>query len=137
MPLETDRDHERELRSFFEAVHRQQAPPPFRSLWRERRPRRSGRRALIPRLAVAGTLAAVMIWALLRTPGGPEEPATGDAALEVVAAGTLTGWRGPLDFLLRTPGRELLESTPAFSVELPPMPTETAPEKERRPDHEA
>ena len=81
-------------------------------------------------------LAAVAIWALLRTVGGPGAPTPGDATPQIVAADTLTGWQAPLDFLLRTPGREILESAPSFFLETPALLIETDYETERRSDNE-
>jgi hypothetical protein len=48
-------------------------------------------------------LASVVFFTLHR---GPERPAHGQS---------ITEWKSPTDFLLQTPGRELLNSVPAFT----------------------
>lgn len=136
MDLETDQHPERELRSFFAEVHRRPAPT-FRRLWRAARetPRRSPRLP-IPRFAIAGgllagTLLVVIAWTIFKMPE-PEKPAIAGSVVELSAIETLTEWQGPLDFLLRTPGRELLETAPSFALELPTVSIETDLGTERR-----
>jgi hypothetical protein len=83
-------------------AHRDDAPPPFSALRQPRRRRGRFSLALAPvGFAVATALALV----LMRPPPSPVLP-----SLYVES-------RGPLDFLLKTPGGELLRETPHFDKE--------------------
>jgi hypothetical protein len=89
-------DHE--LRRRIAEAHRDDAPPPFAELaHRRRRPRLA--LALVP---LGAALAAMLALILLRPTPPPPLPFDG---------------RGPLDFLLHTPGEELLRETPRFDQE--------------------
>jgi hypothetical protein len=89
-----------ELRRLLADAHRDDAPPPFRAL-AERRPRRRLPLALAP----VGLAIAVVLAILTIRPAPPPTP-----SLYVES-------RGPLDFLLRMPGDELLHELPRFDEE--------------------
>ena len=117
-----DRDDERQRQLVREALadeHRARArrAPPFERLWAQAAAtaegaRTAGRRRPRIRLAVAAALAALVgavavgLWLDVRR--GSQQ----DRALRLAAA--VGEWRAPLDFLLDTPGREWLESTPSW-----------------------
>ena len=113
--MSAPRDRDRELARLFEAERREDEAnaPDFREL--VGRPGRHFRGpAVAPsRLALAATLAAVLVIAALvgraassrreaSPPVAPAEPAR------------LADWRSPTGFLLRTPGSELLERAPVL-----------------------
>lgn len=80
------------------------APAFVEVVGRKRRPPRRGRRRA---LAVALALVAVVVVIGSRLRNGTEPPAP-ESGVSIV------NWRGPTDFLLETPGRELLGSVPAI-----------------------
>jgi hypothetical protein len=82
------------LKQSFDALRQQEAAsaPRFDRMWHARAPR-----SLTPRLAFAAMLlitAAVLVFR-------PQKPQP-----------SITAWKAPTDFLLQTPGRELLTSIP-------------------------
>lgn len=115
-------DDDRNLQGRFAELRRQDAgsAPEFPALLR-RRAKRPGSRAL-SRLAVGVACVLVIAVALARFHSRP--PAKPVPAL--------TEWRSPTDFLLQTPGRELLISVPRLgewphSVGVPgPRPSPTS-----------
>jgi hypothetical protein len=152
-----------ELRERFAALRRQEteAAPGFGEIvYRARAKRRrdrhagaiggwAGRGGSVParrlRLAALGALAMVLALAALLaitrpwagTRGLP--PAASRARPRPVPL--LTAWRSPTDFLLRTPGSEILSTTPSFGSDLflgfearprPPGTTKHRPEPHRR-----
>jgi hypothetical protein len=82
------------LRDAFGALRRQEAAsaPRFDRMRRARAPR-----SLTPRLAFAAMVLITVAVVVFR----PEKPQP-----------SITAWKAPTDFLLQTPGRELLQSTP-------------------------
>ena len=83
--------------------------PDFRSLLVRPRPWES-RRPAGPPLVLAALLLVigVALWSGSRRPApSPSRPAS-------MAAGSLTAWRAPTDFLLETPGSRLWSSPPVF-----------------------
>ena len=87
--------------------------PDFRSLLARPRPRASRGRA--GRVLVVAALLIVIGVALWSRSRPPAPPRSGQAWM---AAGSLTTWRAPTDFLLETPGSRLWSSPPVFgSVE--------------------
>jgi hypothetical protein len=91
-----------ELRRRIADAHGDDAPPPFAAMAARARPR--WRRRLSLALApVALAIAAALVLLLGHPPAPPR-------SLHVDA-------RGPLDFLLQTPGGELLHDTPHFDRE--------------------
>ncbi|MDQ6802611.1 MAG: hypothetical protein M3041_17525 [Acidobacteriota bacterium] len=82
------------LRDAFGALRQEEAAsaPRFDRMWRARAPR-----SFIPRLAFAAMLLITVAVLVFR----PEKPQP-----------SITAWKAPTDFLLQTPGRELLQSTP-------------------------
>ncbi len=91
------------LRAGFAALRREEAEqaPPFAGLWG--RKVHSGRRRWGWFVATACVLiAAAVFWIRLRQP----EPSN--------TVASITEWKAPTDFLLETPGSELLRSVPRF-----------------------
>ena len=82
------------LREAFETLREQEtaSAPRFDRMWRARAPR-----SFIPRLAFAAMLLITVAVLVFR----PEKPQP-----------SITAWKAPTDFLLQTPGRELLQSIP-------------------------
>jgi hypothetical protein len=134
-----------ELRRRFAALRRQEAEtaPGFGALWRRavaargRHPRPAPLAALAA-VAVAIALAALIVvtrpWARIGGLPPAAPPQAGSAPL-------ITAWRSPTDFLLRTPGEEVLSSTPSFGGDLfpgaaaqprPPRTPKSRPETHRR-----
>lgn len=107
-------DSDPDLEQAFAALRRQEQRdgPAFASVWQAAgRPRRSRRvRPFVLAAAAAPVVAAALLAAWLIRPGGPapSHPAAG--------APTLSAWRPATDFLLRTPGREILGETPPLGL---------------------
>lgn len=96
-----DRDDDSDLREAFQELRREDAEqlPAFGALLADAgRRRHVGSRAV---LAAAALVATVVAGALLRRPA-PQPP----------AAEAIGHWIAPTDFLLNTPGREMLETVP-------------------------
>lgn len=99
-------DDERDLKARFAEMRRQEASeaPKFAALIRRgatrRRPFRHGK------LAIAAACVLVIAFLLARFRPRP-------AAAPVPS---LTEWKSPTDFLLQTPGRDLLYSVPQFDA---------------------
>jgi hypothetical protein len=89
-----------ELRRRIGDAHRDDAPPTFAAMMK--RPRR--RRLSLALAPVGFAVATALALVLMRPPPSPL------ASLYVES-------RGPLDFLLQTPGGELLRETPQFDKE--------------------
>ena len=98
-------DDDRDLRRWFGAQRREElgAAPPFGRMWAAaRRPRRPRRR--VGFAVAAAALALAGLW--LRTDRRP--------ATESLSAPSVAQWRSPTEFLLDTPGRDLLSAVPAL-----------------------
>ncbi len=89
------------LRDAFGALRQQEAAsaPRFDRMWRARAPR-----SLTPRLAFAAMVLITVAVVVFR----PEKTQP-----------SITAWKAPTDFLLQTPGRELLQSTPELKGNQP------------------
>ncbi len=98
-------DDDRDLRERFLAARAEdeRAAPSFAALLASAAAR-GGSRSRISRLVLAA-LAAALLLVLLPQPGRRPRP-----ELEP----SITEWRSPTDFLLRTPGREVLGAIPRF-----------------------
>lgn len=137
-------DSERRLlTSLLAEVHRRQRnrTPPFEDVWsravaesaaaRAARPRK-------PRIRLAVAAAAVAVAVLGATIGWWIDSRRSRELDRALAAAAAVGeWRAPLDFLLETPGREWLASTPrwgpgadaaSWSLAPPELPETAAPE---------
>lgn len=112
-------DDDPEIRQHFNAARerRESLAPSFHEILE--RPRRNERPASFHRvrlLVTAFVVFAVLISAYLVW---YEKPVPRPLEAELSA---LTEWHSPTDFLLKTPGGELLEGTPAIPSALPPLP---------------
>lgn len=124
-------DEDRDLRGWFAAQRReeQEAAPPFRRVWAAARAQRRPR----PRVRFAIAAVALALVALLWL-----RPDTGRAP-EPGTSPSIAQWRSPTDFLLATPGRELLSTVPALgdpatlglSLPVPPPKPSSTPKGER------
>ena len=125
---------EPELRDRFAALRREdeQGTPPFAAVWnaaRARRQRPASRGWLLASAAIA--LCVLLVWLTWRT-GTPPPPPT-----HLDTGPSLADWRPPTDFLLETPGREILAAPSwlerGFATEIPDWSFETlSPAKERK-----
>jgi len=102
---------ERELSRLFEAERRadESAAPDLDALLvrRPRRPRSAGRRIA---LTTAAALASLVTVAVLLVRGAAHRAASAEPPVQ------LADWQSPTDFLLDTPGSELLTQIPTLSV---------------------
>lgn len=91
------------LREAFAQLRRGEvaSAPRFAALWQPR-----PRGALLPRLALAALLLIVVTASLSPLLRRQQQP-------------SISAWKAPTDFLLATPGRELLQSTPDLRGDLP------------------
>ena len=119
---------DRQLRELFESARRRDeaSAPPFREALRRDRP---GERAV--RIPLAARLAAIAIVlaiiGLLAVSGRLARP----TIVPPVTGELLSSprWSGPTDFLLATPGGDLLRSTPRIGA---PMPFESVSSESRK-----
>jgi hypothetical protein len=102
----TRKDDDTDLRSAFEALRREDAAraPSFEALLRKA-PRSADRRRpwLVP--AVTGAVAAAALTVAIVSVARRPEP-------RLPPPVSIEEWTAPTDFLLQTPGRELLETVP-------------------------
>ena len=121
-----ERADRKRLQEFFRQAHADDRPPSFAAVVESRRPVRRG-----PLWQPVAALAAVLLvaiavaWLMPRLTGPGAAPLSEEEQLAL--ASELSGWRGPLDFLLETPGREVLIGAPSFELDtltipLPAMP---------------
>jgi hypothetical protein len=98
-----DRSVNESLRSRFAGLRREdeRRAPEFAALWRRRE---SSRRRSFRWLA-AGACALIALGAMLWMRSSPRYP-------ENNAVASIVEWQAPTDFLLETPGREVLRSVP-------------------------
>ena len=120
-------DDDRNLRERFARQRSEEARdvPDFARAWaaaqqRGRRPPRRGRLVLLTAGAAAAAVAMVLLW----HPSPPPLPPSASTSP------SLEQWRAPTDFLLQTPGRELLSGVPAFGRGWP-GPHDPSPKPER------
>ena len=117
-----DHDTEGKLRALIGEAHSADRPPSFRRTWDAARRIRATRGpvwAFIPALAAVGLL---IVWSARPRPGSP--PALQEIQAVEWSAGVTPrlrfatlGASGPLDFLLETPGSELLHTVPTFDTD--------------------
>jgi hypothetical protein len=117
---------DRDLEQAFAALRREEveAGPSFAALWAAAEERRRARtaRPLQPFLVASATAAAgllVVMLALWRVPPPSAVPA-------------VSQWRPATDFLLQTPGRELLGETPSLGRGLLDVPSNLSTDRTRR-----
>ncbi len=115
----THEPHDREaVKEALSEAHRatRRQPPEFATLWSraagQMRSRRSARTTRLAGAAAALALAAgIGLWTAERHSRAELEDAMATAA-------AISEWRAPLDYLLDTPGRQWLETTPSWGVDL-------------------
>lgn len=95
--------HDDALRGRFAVLRREEEEhvPEFASLWRGRVRAPRGK----ARWVVAAACALIVVVAVLWSRSGKRGP-------EEVSVASITEWKAPTDFLLETPGRELLRTVP-------------------------
>ncbi len=102
-----EQDQEKRLRGLLEEAHRADRAPAFRRTWEAARVGDRPRRALW--VAVPALVAVALLIVLMTRPQVVPTPASQQIpSLE---------WNGPLDFLLQTPGSELLNTVPTFNAD--------------------
>ena len=125
------RSDDARLREFFRAAHADDRVPPYRKLARvaddalrpaahdgvRRRPVAASAALWRPAIAVLAVLLVSVAagWLIPRLSG----PAPLSAEEQLALASELSSpasWSGPLDFLLETPGREVLYAPPSFEL---------------------
>jgi len=107
-------DDDRDLRERFAALRREEeaGAPAIEGLVARARARTRGEALRIRRpVLVLATAAAVLLVIALLDLHKPPRP---------FPVPSITEWRSPTDFLLQTPGREVLESLPRFGEGLIP-----------------
>ncbi len=99
-------EDDRDLRELFAELRRreQQAVPSFERVWAAAQARRGPRPRLRFALAAAAIVALLLLWL-----GGTPVPAP-------EAPPAVARWTSPTQFLLATPGRELLSTIPALGA---------------------
>jgi len=102
-----ERDQEKRLRALFEEAHRGDRPPTFRRAWEAAHVSTRTRRPLWVAVPAVVAVAVLLVWTtrpqVISTRAPQKIP-----SLE---------WNGPLDFLLQTPGSELLTTVPTFDAD--------------------
>lgn len=108
------RDEDREITRLLGELRRsdEAAAPDFRSVLARARVSRVTRRSAWRLAAIAVTL--VVVAGALLLARRPDSEADLQAAAQ-----TIVGWKAPTDSLLRTPGSELLRSTPRLATDIP------------------
>src|SRR6266851_2802279 len=101
-----EQDQEKRLRALLDEAHRADRPPAFRRTWEAARVGNRPRRALWMAVPALAAVALLLVWTA-RFQVGPTRPSEQIPSLE---------WNGPLDFLLQTPGSELLNTVPTFNA---------------------
>jgi hypothetical protein len=102
-----EQDQEKRLRALLDEAHRTDRAPAFRRMWEAARAVDQRRRPLWMAVPVLAAVALVLV--LTARPQVAPTPASQRIpSLE---------WEGPLDFLLQTPGAELLNTVPTFNAD--------------------
>ena len=111
----SEEEEDQDLRRRFVALREKEAQdtPAFAGLWRHAQAQRGRRppRPLVSWLVVAGGTCAL----LLLLAGVRPHPTTAPRA-PTIAAPSLSAWRPPTDFLLRTPALEVLTTVPVLGA---------------------
>src|SRR5687767_3627552 len=102
MTMRDDDQDDADLRRAFSALRREEAKaaPTFEAVRARARSRRPHRLAPLGGLLVAASVAAAVLGIVVRRPDPPPPMAS------------VEEWIAPTDFLLNTPGREILETVP-------------------------
>ena len=119
-------DDDQDLRRRFLAMREEDArdAPDFEGLWRgvQARRRRRPRPVLFWWTAAAAACVLVFVLVLVLVRHVQPSPSPGP----MLPGGSLGTWRGPTDFLLRTPAVEVLTTVPVLgAAALPPRPSPT------------
>ena len=101
-----EHDQEKKLRGLLEEAHRDDRAPSFRRTWDAARQRRATPPwwAFAPAVAAAALL---ILWSVRPSPTSAPAPHQIPSL----------DWNAPLDFLLRTPGSEMLSTVPTFDTD--------------------
>ena len=113
-------DDDREIRKHFKLAHEyhESLASSFQEILGRARPQQAQRSARRFRLVVAGFVSAALICTMTYLVWY-EKPHPQPVAIEF---SSLSNWHSPTDFLLKTPGLELLETTPTIPSPLPDLP---------------
>jgi hypothetical protein len=102
-----EQDQEKRLRALLDEAHRADRAPAFHRMWEAALVGDRTRRPLWVAVPVLAAVALLLVWTtrpqVAPPPGSQQIP-----SLE---------WNGPLDFLLQTPGSELLNTVPTFDAD--------------------
>ena len=102
-------DERQRIEAFFTEVYADETPPHFKEML-VRRPAPDFKRWAPVAAALTLALGAgLMLW---QVRPGPDAGAPAPSPEELELARSLSDWRAPLDFLLLTPGSELLSAPP-------------------------
>ncbi len=107
-----DLDQRQRLKAFFSEVHAAETPPPLERLLAGRKHPGAPIWKWATTIAVLALLVGWAVWAV-RLGSGARAPEASPA--ELALARSLSDWQAPLDFLLETPGSELVHSLPRLS----------------------
>jgi len=103
-----EQEQEKRLRALLDEAHRGDRAPPFRRMWEAARVGERRRRPLWLAFPALAAVVLVLVW-MTRPQVAPTPPSSEEiSSLE---------WEGPLDFLLQTPGSELLNTVPTFNAD--------------------
>ncbi len=102
-----EQDQETRLRALLDEAHRADRAPAFRRMWEAARAGDRTRRPLWVAFPALAAVVLLLVWTT-RPQVGPTRGSQQIASLE---------WKGPLDFLLQTPGSELLNTVPTFNAD--------------------
>lgn len=107
--MKNDEHHnDASLAALFEQLHRDDAPPPFARLYRGEDSRGVRRRPLWAGLATATAFVAIAAIAI------PQCFPRHSSLLETEWTTASSDWEAPTDFLLETPGMQVLTTTPSL-----------------------
>lgn len=112
------RGEEARLREFFRAAHATDRVPPFARLVRASEPVTGSSRWRPVMAALAVVVVAVAVgWLMPRLAGTRSAALTEEEHLALASElSSPDSWKGPLDFLLETPSREILFAPPSFEL---------------------
>ena len=109
-------DDDPDLREIFARLRQEdeRAAPPFQRLWRAGVRRDAMALPVRPRWILATAIAAIAAVVLMVSRGTPRVNVPDESTVSV------STWRAPTDFLLQTPGRDLLTTVPRLGRQTAP-----------------